>query len=390
MLSGDNGILQKATDAKTQTEIGQEKEIVALAYNSALAKKVGNGDSTPVTYEDMNTELTNQGATANGNNPIKVTFTASKRQYTVNNGIVNYSGIKSDDNSDYAPYDNPYIPTNFSHIGTENWNQGYTIKGNTGTANENDEFVWVPCVLDQAKVKSGDTVQTFRKILTEKYITYSLTVSPLGETNQNLNAEDATVEEIRTSVGKYGGFYIAKYEAGIDGTTDNAKSHPLTATDGSVKPLSQAGKGVWNEITRVDSLTVAKAMIPTSTGAKSTLISGECWDTTLAWITATSDSSYAENSTNKGNYTGSYPTNGLTTGYYGTNTNNIFDLGGNVYELTSENCIFEEESDGDIDIYQGAVARGGSYDFSHPASVCHGFGELSRSNFIGFRVVIYK
>ena len=67
--------MQKATDAKEQTGIGQEKEIVTLAYNSAFAKKVGIGDSTPVTYEDMNTELTNQGATADGNSPIKVTFT---------------------------------------------------------------------------------------------------------------------------------------------------------------------------------------------------------------------------------------------------------------------------------------------------------------------------
>lgn len=39
MLSGDNSILQKATDAKNETEKGQEKEIVALAYDSALAKK---------------------------------------------------------------------------------------------------------------------------------------------------------------------------------------------------------------------------------------------------------------------------------------------------------------------------------------------------------------
>ena len=96
MLSGDNGILQKATDAKEQTGIGQEKEIVALAYNSALAKKVGNGISTPVTSEDMNAELTNQGATASESNPIKVTFTDSKRQYTVDNGIVDYAGIKTD------------------------------------------------------------------------------------------------------------------------------------------------------------------------------------------------------------------------------------------------------------------------------------------------------
>ena len=99
MLSGDNGILQKSTDAKTETEKGQESEIVALAYSSALAKKVGNGDSTEVTSEDINAELTNQGATAAGSSPIKVTFTTSKRQYTINNGIVDYAGIQNDDPS---------------------------------------------------------------------------------------------------------------------------------------------------------------------------------------------------------------------------------------------------------------------------------------------------
>ena len=87
------GILQKATDAKTQTGIGQEKEIVTIAYNSALAKKVSNGDSTAVTAEDLNTELTNQGATADGIKQITVTFADSKRKYTINNnGIIEYAG----------------------------------------------------------------------------------------------------------------------------------------------------------------------------------------------------------------------------------------------------------------------------------------------------------
>lgn len=90
MLYGDNGILQKAKEAKTQTEVGQEKEIVALAYNSALAKKISNGNSTAITSEDLNTELTNQGATANGDNPITVTFTESQNVYTIDiNGNVN-------------------------------------------------------------------------------------------------------------------------------------------------------------------------------------------------------------------------------------------------------------------------------------------------------------
>ena len=97
MLSGDNGILQKTTEAKTETEKSQEQEIVTLAYNSALAKKVGNGDSTSVTAEDLNLELTNQGASADGSNPIIVTFTSSKRQYIINsNATITYAGIKTD------------------------------------------------------------------------------------------------------------------------------------------------------------------------------------------------------------------------------------------------------------------------------------------------------
>lgn len=101
MLSGDNGILQRATDAKEQTGIGQEKETIALAYNSVLAKKVSNGDSSVVTAGDLNPELTNQGASADGSNPITVTFTNSKRQYTINsNGTIEYAGIQSEENSE--------------------------------------------------------------------------------------------------------------------------------------------------------------------------------------------------------------------------------------------------------------------------------------------------
>ncbi len=110
MLSGDNSILQKATTAKTETEKGQEKEIVALAYNSALSKKVNSGYSTPVTASDLNTELTNQKATAteNGSSTIKITFTESKRQYTIKvDGTIEYAGIESnnDQDDDSTEYD---------------------------------------------------------------------------------------------------------------------------------------------------------------------------------------------------------------------------------------------------------------------------------------------
>ena len=94
MLSGDNGILQKATTAKTETEKSQEQEIVTLAYNSALAKKVSNGNSSAVTDSELNDELDNSEATASGK-PIIVTFIKSGNAYEIDsNGIIKPSTPK--------------------------------------------------------------------------------------------------------------------------------------------------------------------------------------------------------------------------------------------------------------------------------------------------------
>ena len=393
MLSGNNGILTKAGEARDLTGEKQIAERVQLANLAALT--LGEGQ---LTYSNLNTELTKEfGEKGTGYNISD----ESENPWKIKVGNVEYD-ISHEENasteiqpgeSGYAGgnYDNPYIPINFEHKSgsTTDWNAGYTIIGKTGTENENDEFVWVPCVTDQAIVKPGDTVQTYTKITTGKYISNYLTLHPSSGTNNRVNAEDATVAEIRTSVGRYGGFYIAKYEGGIAGNKDNHSLSPRIKTDGSVKPLSQAGIGVWNSIARTESLTVSKAMIPVSTGVKSTLISGECWDTTLAWITATADFNYAENSTGKGWHNDISSNNIHTTGYYGTNTNNIFDMAGNVREYTSENCLYD---DSEYDPYQGLINRGGDYLFSgvtHPASHREAFYDADSIN-VGFRVVLYK
>ena len=94
MLSGDNSILQKATDAKIGTTVGQEKETIALAYNSALAKKAGNGNSSAVTYSELNDELDNSEATASGS-PIIVTFSKTGNAYEIDSqGVIKPSTPK--------------------------------------------------------------------------------------------------------------------------------------------------------------------------------------------------------------------------------------------------------------------------------------------------------
>ena len=41
MLSGDNGIIKQSQKAENETGIGEEKEIIALAYNGALTENRG-------------------------------------------------------------------------------------------------------------------------------------------------------------------------------------------------------------------------------------------------------------------------------------------------------------------------------------------------------------
>ena len=81
MLTGQNGILTQAQNAKEKTSIAQEKEQIILAYNAVVTKK----QSTDVTYDDLNDEFeaSKVGATASGADPITVKFEESQRTYTI-------------------------------------------------------------------------------------------------------------------------------------------------------------------------------------------------------------------------------------------------------------------------------------------------------------------
>ena len=250
-------------------------------------------------------------------------------------------------------YANPYIPAGFTHTEGE-WNSGYTIKNST----TNDEFVWVPCTL----TATSETVALARK------------TDGIYNPNSLTNIADqsgAKADLIKTSVGTYGGFYIAKYEA--SNSSETAKSVP-NATP-------------WINITRTNAIAKAEAMVNTSDGVKSALISGECWDTTLQWMVtksanATTNAGYDIDSTGKGCYQqGSVATTGSSTAYA---VNNIYDMAGNVFEWTTENCKYNNS---DLLVVRGGHSGSlGSY--SPAASRYQAVNNTSSST--GFRVVLYK
>ena len=330
LVLGDNGIITKAKEAKQNTEIAKVEEEVQLNEAVDYLENLGESKIKP--------------------------------------GESGYQG---------GNYDDPYIPIGFTHTeGT--WNGGYTIKEKV-TGNE---FVWVPCVTDSSKIKDGDNVEIFKKTLpsttdtTDPYYMYN-------KNNYTITGDENPSSDIKTSVGTYGGFYIAKYEAGVPVDEDGNEIEVTSATT-SQKARSVEGASIWTDITRIDAITVAENMIDTSSGVKSGLISSECWDTTLQWMVNTSNNAsnepnagYDIDSTGNGYYEQSIKT---TTGKYPIN--NIYDMAGNFSEWTTENC------NGD----KYVVIRGGDYTNSgldFPAANRHIYNDVV-SSFITIRVVLYK
>ena len=87
MLTGDNGILTQAQNASKQTNIGKEKEDIALAYDGAKTEN----NVEDVTAEELSNQFNLNGVknatvTDTGNGSIIVTFTESDgttRTYTI-------------------------------------------------------------------------------------------------------------------------------------------------------------------------------------------------------------------------------------------------------------------------------------------------------------------
>ena len=91
MLTGENGVLTKATESKEQTEIAQEKEEIQMAYAASKANKVDQV-ADDVTAEELNAELDklNSQGEASGSGTLKVTF--GERVYTIDQETGKISG----------------------------------------------------------------------------------------------------------------------------------------------------------------------------------------------------------------------------------------------------------------------------------------------------------
>ena len=444
MLTGDNGIISKAMQAKNKTEEARKTEEAGLKKieNYINGKSAEAGvviqDLKSIKSDGTEGEVIGKKISdgAGGVVPVPEGF------YYVG-GTVKSGAVISDNLLDKDKYKGQEV------VGTN-------LSGN--------QFVFIPVNGIDLKYEQDHTYDG-------KY-EYAYTTELSGYTSQSDWSDDS---EESTSVKNYGGFFIGRYEAGYpdeikEGTIVNYKN----SATGKV-PVSKAGVASWNLVSQ----TVAKAASESMYNAadskvKSKLVDSYAWDTTCKWLKNSGvikeDSEGKINSTNYGNYYDSTFTipkgtlyakhlylkkqkdgvssnwyfwnggagkysygivndeNGMKVGiktgetvpenatkpegaedaasnYYtadgrieiatgssdNTRTNNIYDLAGNMWEWTTETKIRKNNSNGTD--YMFAVLRGGGfgYDGSGYPVVYRNSGYTVNNALInfGFRVVLY-
>ena len=117
MLSGDNGVLQKAIDAKTKSDEAQIRERIQLAYHSSLTKDI-TSENGELTMPTLQAELDNEFA----GKTVTIIPSADKKEWTIevdgvkvtvvangrNNPDSNTNPLASDtlEEGDYVIYNN--------------------------------------------------------------------------------------------------------------------------------------------------------------------------------------------------------------------------------------------------------------------------------------------
>ena len=242
-LSGDNGILKRAKDAKEQTNEKNQEEMGKLDdYKGTIDQYAdgtggGSGGGTGTNFTNIDTAKSNPaGAVPAGSTVIEPD--ASK-------GIV----IKDSNNNEWVWIEVPK-DTAFS---------GLTID-TTGTLTEQNYTDIKNKLIAYAGVyRKGDVTQSCN--WTDEWYAedgdelVTASTSNLTETQKALtNGCGLTYDEYKTayqkmlkSVYTYGGFWIGRYEAGIEGSiTDltKARTRGTTGPGGTTGPVSYDGTSV--------------------------------------------------------------------------------------------------------------------------------------------------
>ena len=275
MLSGDNGILQRATDAKTKSDEAQIKERIQLAYHSALTKDITgeSGELTmPTLQEALNNEFTGKTVT--------ITPSVDNKEWIIKVDEVEETVPAGKDTTPQVATlpsrdgTNPYLPSSsFSQLDGTDLSTGLVI---TDEVNEDgnsigNEYVWIEVPrtastygnsfnlnydFDNMTEEQKNTAYSAIATALRSYVSDIITETDGSEVSRNnktttvgfsdtwylgcgiadSSAYITLYNKMLKSIYENGGFWIGRYEAGMTGDTGRVDEN--VSIDGVI-PLSK-------------------------------------------------------------------------------------------------------------------------------------------------------
>lgn len=280
---------------------------------------------------------------------------------------------------------NPYIPNGFVHtIGDVR--TGFVIQDVSNTKNKYNEFVWIPVDYIISQINTGNIVDNSRTLtsindfisnwkIDSSVLKSTLEIPSLSELYAEPYVTDTTeYNNMINSIRTYGGFYVARYEAG----TTEIRNSTSANTDVIIRKDAYPYNYIKFSNSINDSLggamELSKNMYYSSTDIKSNLMYGIEWDAVMYFISIFEKN--VSNSTEFGNYTSSSTNRaGLNEAY---KTANIYDLAGNLEEWTME-------------VYNGTTrtVRGGNISIKAAANRNYEYIVGNAYENVGFRPALY-
>ena len=393
MIVGENGIITQAQTAKEKTEGSSALEMVSIAVEGAYRE---NGN---INVAKLKQEIKARGGSLSRDTlPTAITldgylFKVDRKgnieQRKQGGTLATVTGNETSNTTvEDALGNKVVVPAGFVVVNPEDYvTDGIVIE----KVSNGNQYVWIPCTTDSSDTSKlqyqrtewgvendKDTLASKDELtLTNSDVTYSTSDTENG-INSTVSAEIvAQINSEKTSIQKYGGYYIGRYETG--------NSNNTAVIQATVEP--------YVEIKWSKAYSLAKGIDVGST-ANSYLCSSYAWDTTINFIQnntewnnyATSRENTNDNWLDKEVVDGSGEVikkagiekrlkTGLTTGKA-----NIYDMGGNVAEFTTELNPGTGES---------IVSRGGFISSTFSAGYRVDNNPSTSGSQCGFRVTLF-
>ena len=372
-LAGQNGILSRTIKAKNDSDVASDLEYLQVEATSELMDyyqgndtkseddyildKWNSGKNSKISVNKIDKTVTYNGkvyamsdiigsesekSKINDSNMTQITIsTATKEEdkEMLSSGKVRL--IVEEENNMRA-----YIPNGFYYVSGKPSN-GMVISDIYGDDDKNtkggNQFVWVPCSTDvnaTAATDNGTTV-TYEKV-NGLAVTWEKDYKKESWYTDTPSGYEATTEwndkgGNEKSVAKYGGFYVARYEAGLPenselwgkkdgaiygwtngqaaGSTSgnrNEKDRKQISEFDDMIPVSKKNNASWNRISQVNAKIVSQKMyggtktVKGSETVTSSLIDSYAWDTILKWYEKTAKANNTKIDCNSSKTYGNY------------------------------------------------------------------------------------